>query len=392
MNKKAIAILGGVFLLIIATLGVIIYLRSSSDSDSEMVVEGNVPFPVIPEVDAPVPVEPNPDTDTDQTDVGNESTTRTAGKLTDEAVITPALFFQGNGIAYFNRSGQLFRTDMAVSGSTVLLSNKTELTIPPKTGIEKILWPAIGSSFITESGLGLAKQWSYYNPTTGQYVNLPPQVKSVSWMPTGDKIIFVWVDTNGNASVNKANPDTTEYESISELYNSDTSLSVSPDGRLIAYYRSQNSDPAQNVIFTSTINGADWTNVVAEGYNKGILWSPDSRKILFSKRDPATSKFGLWVVDLGTGQSRSLGVSTVETKAVWTRDSQNIVVAVPISGTAGEGVTQDTIYKINVGSGSRTEFNPGAGIDAQELFLSLDENIVFFRNAQDGYLYYLFVQ
>lgn len=394
MNKKAIAILGGVFLLIIATLGVIIYLRSSSGSDSEsqIVVEGNVPFPVVPEVDVPEPIQPDSGSGENQTNTGAEQVGRGASKLTDEAVITPALFFQGNGIAYFNRNGQLFRTDMAVSGSTVLLSNKTELTIPPKTGINRILWPAVGSSFIAESGLGIAKQWSYYNPATGQYIELPSQVKSVSWMPAGDKIVFVWVDANNNSSVNKANPDTSEYESISELYDSDTVLSVSPDGRLIAYYRSQNSNQTQNVIFTSTINGTDWTNVVADGFNKGVLWSPDSRKILFSKRDPATSKFSLWVVDLATGQSKNLGVSTLESKAVWTRDSQSIVVAVPTSGTAGEGFTQDTIYKIDVGTGSRTEFTPGSGMDAQELFLSVDENILFFRNAQDGYLYYLFVQ
>ncbi len=385
MNKKAIAILGGIFLLIVVTLGVIIYLRSNSEPEPSIVIEDKTPISEQPDLEIPEPVDPQP------TEPETPST-RGASKLTDESVITPALFFQGNGIAYFNRSGQLFRTDMAVSGSTVLLSNKTELTIPPKTGINKILWPAIGSSFLTESGLGLAKQWSYYNPATGQYVDLPSQVKSVSWVPSGDKIIFVWVDANGNASVNKANPDTTGYESIGELYDADTTLSVSPDGRLIAYYRSQNSNPAQNVIFTSTINGTDWTNVVADGYNKGVLWSPDSRKILFSKRDSVTSKYNLWVADLGTGQSKNLGVSTLESKAVWTRDSQDILVATPTSGTAGEGVTQDTIYKINVATGSRTEFNPGSGVDAQELFLSLDENILFFRNAQDGYLYYLFVE
>lgn len=390
MNKKAIAILGGIFLLIVITLGVIIYLRSTSEPDSSIVIDNNTPVAQepdleVPDSETPIPTEPDGG-------IGNTPQTRGASKLTDDAVITPALFFQGNGIAYFNRNGQLFRTDMAVSGSTVLLSNKTELTIPPKSGINKILWPAIGSSFLTESGVGLAKQWSYYNPATGQYFDLPSQVKSVSWMPTGDKIIFVWVDANGNATVNKANPDTSEYESIGELYDSDTMLSVSPDGRLIAYYRSQNSDPVQNVIFTSTINGTDWTNVVTDGYNKGVSWSPDSRKILYTKRDPGTSKYNLWVVDLGTGQSKNLGVSTLESKAVWTRDSQNIVVAVPTSGSAGEGLTQDTIYKINVATGSRTEYNPGSGIDGQELFLSLDENILFFRNAQDGSLYYLFVQ
>jgi hypothetical protein len=32
---------------------------------------------------------------------------------------------------------------------------------------------------------------------------------------------------------------------------------------------------------------------------------------------------------------------------------------------------------------------PGVQLDARELFLSLDENTVFFKNAQDNALYYL---
>ncbi|HMR55099.1 MAG TPA: hypothetical protein PKD34_00705, partial [Candidatus Doudnabacteria bacterium] len=92
MNKKAIAILGGIFILIIGTLGVIIYLRSTGDEEpvtSEETPPVVIQEPVIdfPDFEEPAPV---------------PTTGSGATRLTDEAVITPALFFQGNGIAYFN--------------------------------------------------------------------------------------------------------------------------------------------------------------------------------------------------------------------------------------------------------------------------------------------------
>ena len=312
--------------------------------------------------------------------------------MSDEAVLTPALFFQGNGIAYFNRNGQLFRTEMSVANGTVLLSNKTELTVPSKSGINRILWPAIGNSYITESGLALAKQWSYYNPETGQYVDLPSQIKSLSWMPSGSKIMYVWVDANGNATLNISNPDSTDYQTLTELDDNDIVISVSPDGQTVAFHRTQTTNQAENGIFTVSADGKNWATITREGYNRGMLWSPDSRKLLFTKKDPTTQKYTLWYADLTSGQTRNLGVATSETKAVWTKDSQNIIVAVPTSGIAGEGITSDTFYKINVATATQTQFAPGSGIDGQELFLSLDEQIVFFRNAQDGYLYYLPLQ
>lgn len=384
MNKKAIAILGGIFILIVATLGVIIYLRSTSDSEEQVIVKD--PTTVVDEdpIDFPEFEEPEP--------APTPSPSGQATKLTDDSVLSPALFFQGNGIAYFNRNGQLFRTDMTVDGGTVLLSNKIELTVPPKSGINKVLWPAIGNSYITESGLGLAKQWSYYNPETGQYVDIPAQVKSLSWMPTGDKIMFVWVDANGNATLNIANPDTTGYQALTELDDNDIVINTSPDGQTVAFHRTQTTNQAENGIFTVSSDGKNWNTITREGYNRGMLWSPDSRKLLFTKRDTSTQKYNLWYADLTTGQTRNLGVTTSETKAVWTKDSQNIIVAVPVSGVAGEGVTSDTIYKINVATATQTQYSPGSGVDAQELFLSLDESIVFFRNAQDGYLYYLALQ
>ncbi len=377
MNKKAIAILGGIFILIVGTLGFIIWSRSSKD-DTTPTEE----TPIV--VEEPTEVEEDP--------IEETPSTGQATKLTDEAVITPALFFQGDGIAYFNRQGQLFRTNMSVTGDTVLLSDKTELTVPSKTNISRILWPAVGNSYIAESGSGISKQWSYYNPDTGNYIDLPSQVKSLDWVPSGNKILFVWVGSDGKATLNISDPDTNNYQMLTDLYEPDNEIIVSPDGQTILFYRNQISDQSKNTINSVSIDGKTFKSVVRDGYNKGVLWSPDSKKFLFSRLDPSTQKFNLWVSDITSGEIQSLGVATSPSKAVWAKDSSYIVAGVPTSGIAGQGVTTDSVYKIEISGGTKTEFPPGTDVDVSEPFLSLNGSILFFRNNQDGSLYYHMLQ
>lgn len=375
MNKRAIAILGAIFILIVGTLGFIIWQRSSKDKQEPAAEE----TPVI--VEEPAVEEPQ----------DSPPTPGQATKLTDEAVISPALFFQGDGIAYFNRQGQLFRTNMTIEDSSVLLSDKTELSVPPKGGISKILWPTVGNSYIAESGSGSSRTWSYYNPDSASYVDLPRQVRSVDWNASGNKIFYVWVDNNNRATLNISDPDTKNYQTLASLYDPDVVISVSPDGQAIAFYRTQISDMSRNGIVTVTPDGKTFKGLVRDGYNKEVLWSPDSKKFLFTRYDSSTSRYNLYYFDLLTNESRSLGVATSTTKATWAKDSQSIVVGVPTSGVANSGITTDTVYKIDL-SGTRTEFAPGTNVDVQEPFLNFDGTVLFFRNNQDGSLYYLFLK
>lgn len=378
MNKKAIAVLGAIFILIVATLGFLIYSRSkSNDQDSEA-----LPIVETPVGETPVAEEP---TEPEQPASG-------AVRLTDEPVVSPILFYQGNGISYFNSNGQLFQTDLQVDNGNVLLSNKRERSIQLKSNISRIIWPLAGIGFMAEFNSATKPTWSYYDGQKAAYTDLPPQVYSLDWLPRGDKIIYTWVNSNGKATLNAGNPDTTGYQVLADMHATDNLVSVSPDGKYVLFYRAQTADNTYNPINMVTTDGKAFTAVIKEGYNTGALWSPDSRKFLFTKRDPGTQKFGLWVADISTGEVRNLNVYTSQTKAVWTKDSQSVYVGVPTTGTVGQGLTQDFIHKINVSSAQSQQFNPGIAIDAQNLFLSSNEDALFFRNAQDNSLYYIKVK
>jgi Tol biopolymer transport system component len=369
VNKRAIAILGAIFILIIATLGFLIYNRTKNAEPEVAVI--------------PIVEEPN----TEPPDSPAEPSGR-AIRLSDEAVVSPVLFFQGNGISYFNSSGQLFQTDLQITDTSVLLSNKRELPIVLKPGISRILWPQAGNSFIAEFDAAGKKTWSYYDSARGLYVDLPGQISTIDWMPTGDKIMYVWVN-NGKANLSLANPDASGFQTLTDFFVLDNIIDVSPDGKNVLFYRNQTSDSTKNAINMVSADGKNFSSAVKDGYNRGTLWSPDSKKFLFSRRDPATLKYELWVADVTTGEVRDLGFTTTEQKAVWSKDGQVIYAAVPKTGTAGEGLTQDNIYRLNVSTMDKTELDPGTAVDARDLFLSGSENILFFRNAQDNSLYYI---
>lgn len=374
MNKRAIAILGAIFILIVGTLGFLIYSRSKSNDEPVAEVTEE---PIVEET----PVEP----------IEPEAPSTQAVRLTDDSIISPILFYTGAGISYFASSGQLFQTDLQVDGATALLSNKRELSIALKPNISKIIWPRAGNSFMAQFGTASNPSWSYYDSAQASYVDIPAQVYSLDWMPSGDKIMFVWVDANGKATLNISNPDTTGYQMLTDLYEPDNVISVSPDGANVLFYRTQTTDSTKNTINMVSADGKTFASIVKDGYNIGVLWSPDSKKFLFTKRDSGTQKFGLWMADIATGEVRNLGFYTSIAKVLWSKDGTMVYAAVPTTGIAGQGLTQDAIQRITLSDDQAKDFPLGIPVDAQDLFMNSDETVLFFRNAQDNALYYISV-
>lgn len=415
MNKKAIVILGMIFLLIVGTLGFLVYARYFGGKNQETA--------------AVTPTGNNGGGNTDDTSGNNSDTTNTDTvntstspqplekfvKLTaDQQVISPILFYNGNGVTYLDRNGQVYKSDFEYSSAGSLSLVRTRnLNIVNKSGIRRILWPRTGDDFIAEivsspdtgSSSPARPHFSYFNFSTGVYTDLPRQVKAVEWLPSGDKIMFIWVETdaegNEKATLNIASPHLNDYQEIAELWESDDALSLSPDGLNVALYRTRNTGGV-NKIFSVTADGKVWKDLVKEGYNYGVLWSPDSQKLLFAKREREGRNYQLWFYDLYDGETKNLGVSGVPQKAVWASDSRTVYLAAPRGGSAESidptaldadrgALTADTFYKLDTQSGEKTEIEPPANLtlDARDLFLNPSEDKLFFKNAQDGGLYYL---
>lgn len=374
MNKKAIAILGAIFILIVGTLGFLIYSKYAGSKPSTPSVTNNA-------------------TSTNTSVTQNIASTTPPAfnivQLTSDQVVSPALFFNGTGISYFDHQGNLYQATLQNNNGQMSLASKKQLDIPLKPGITKILWPAKGNDFIAQFTDATGKNtWSYFNSNTGSYTNLPGQVESVDWMPTGDKIMYVWL-SNNKATLNLANPDATNYQKLADMWETDDQLHVSPLGDQALFFETQNT-AANNFINSVTADGKLWKGLVKNGQNFGVLWSPDGQKFLFGKKDPVTQNYQLWAYNLTSGEIKNLGLFTTPDKAVWDSGSNIIYAAVPASGAAGSGLTVDSFYRMNIGTLDKKQYaSSGASLDGRDLFLNATGDKLFFRNAQDGGLYYL---
>lgn len=400
MNKKAIVILGAILLLIVGTLGFLVYSRYSGDNG-----DNTTQPPIDNPNDDTSGTGTNPDDGGADEPITPEPPVEKFIQLTSgKQVVSPVLFYNGNGVTYLDQSGKFFKSDFETSADGLLQLIRTRnLNIESKSGISKILWPKNGDDFMAEVASGGNKSFSYFNFDTGAYVDLPTQVKAVQWLPAGDKILFIWVDKGADgvekASLNIANPDTMGYQQVAELWETDDELYLSPDGLSVILNRTRNTEPANGILMT-TPDGKIWKDLVKEGYNLGVLWSPDSQKFLFSKRERSGRNFQLWLYDLYTGEVKNLGVSGAPQKAVWAQDSRTVYFATPRDsaeiidpanlGSLNGTFTTDAFYKIDTGTLEKTEYLPESfSIDGRDLFLNPGEDKLFFKNAQDGGLYYL---
>ena len=384
MNKKAIAILGAIFILIVGTLGFLIYSKYSGSKTA-------TPPPIV----QPPPVNTTNATPPPQNNLASTTPAQTnppgAVLLTSDQVISPALFFNGQGLSYFDHQGNLYQASLQNNNGQLSLGDKKQLVIPVKAGITKILWPSRGNDFIARlTDVTGNTIWSYFNSSLGVYIDLPPSVESVDWMPTGDKIVFVWVD-NGKGILEVGSPDTKTWQKIGDMYQTDNTVSVSSDGTQVLFYETAN--PAvNNAINSVSIDGKVWKGLVKNGQNLGVLWSPDGQKFLFGKKDPITQKYQLWVYNLTSGEIKGLGLYTTVSKVTWDKDSNVIYAAVPDTGVPGDNsLTVDSFYRLDTSTLDKKHYpsNPGISLDGRDLFLNATSDKLFFRNAQDGGMYYL---
>jgi Tol biopolymer transport system component len=175
------------------------------------------------------------------------------------------------------------------------------------------------------------------------------------------------------------------------MWENDDVLSVSPDGSQLLFYEVANSK-AINPINLVSVDGKLWKGVVKTGFNFGVLWSPDGQKFLFAKKDFNTQKYQLWVYNLASEENKNLGLFTTVDKAVWSKDSNVIFAAVPNSGnTENGGLTVDNFYRMDTSTLDKKQYpqSSESSIDGRDLFLNSLDSKLFFRNAQDGGLYYL---
>lgn len=138
-----------------------------------------------------------------------------------------------------------------------------------------------------------------------------------SWSPDGSLIAFQSVPTPGNidrTAIFTIRPDGSGERQLTDGSSSEGFPAWSPDGRLIAY-------SASNRLWTMTSDGSDSHPLTSCAlpcvYDFAPTWSPNGLHIAFVRQENGGAARRLYVLDVGTGQTRLLtpGVAGADTPA-----------------------------------------------------------------------------
>lgn len=381
MNKKAITILGAIFLLIVGTLGVLIYQRRASTTTTPPpVAETPAPTPSPTPDPTPPPVDPTPAPTPAPTPPPGGQGGLQAIKVSDDEVISPAMFYQGNGIAYFNSQGQLFQADLDSASGQTRLTNKRELAVPAKAGVKKVIWPAAGNNYLVQAENSFGKNvWSVYASDKGVYIDLPAQITAVNWMPDGEQLLYFWLEGD-KTNLNISPVDLSTWQVVTDMWENDDDLTISPDGKTILFWRKGNAS-ATNSINLVTPDGKLFRTVVKDGYNQGGLWSPDSKKFAFNRKGP-NGQLQLWVGNLFTGDVQNMNIEAAVVEVMWSQDSKTLYAP-----SAANGKTQ--LIKIDVPTAESQVISMDTAVSPTELFMTADGKQIFFKDKQGSGLYYV---
>lgn len=157
--------------------------------------------------------------------------------LSGASVLAPVLSYDNNSIWYFNEFGQLYRQEL--DGDRMV----QEYPLPERKNIKFVLWPSEGAYFI----LGTPEARFNYDPLSNQFIQYPPEVKFVDWMPSGQRVLYVWSD-NKEITLSRAYFDLSDHDVLAKLPHSGLRAVSSPNGKSFILYSSSGQDPIYRVI------------------------------------------------------------------------------------------------------------------------------------------------
>jgi len=148
------------------------------------------------------------------------------------------------------------------------------------------------------------------------------------WSPDGARLAFV-SDRSGNFDIYVADVKTREVKQVSTDPSDESSPKWSPDGKSIGFVRSGRQGgiyavPADGSGPPVRVAASDGNNLFGTGI-LGWSWSPDSRWIAFSRRDPTDTR-DIWIVPAGGGKAVNVTYwPGSNTEPEWTSDGKHLL-------------------------------------------------------------------
>ena len=265
----------------------------------------------------------------------------------------------------------------------------------------KALWSPNKDKEITifEDGLGSVSKY-LYDHAINKALPLNKYMESIAWSADGQKIAYHYYnDFTSDNTISISNPDGSNYSIILKTRMKDLTVDW-PRGTEV-FFQEKPSGLVQSSLYSINTLTKSFNEVISDINGLSIKWFIDGSKLIYSKTDSRGENLAIFVANRNGSNSKSLEISTLIEKCTWSQDIRYIYCAIPknISEAKllpddfykGTFAADDEFFKINIETGDKTKLLSDSQMieiyDANDLFLSPQEDYLFFVNKVNGLLY-----
>lgn len=317
--------------------------------------------------------------------------------ISNEGVIAPVVRPEGNKILFYAAlDGKVFSIDFDGGGKNVFSSTILK-------GLSGVTWSADKKKVISEFDGGAKRSVYNYESKIGK--GLGAGMYNLVWSNLGDKLLYQFKNGKTN-ELSSADWDGANWKKIADSPFSHITIAPIPQTSLVTFWNYPASGE-ETTLSAVGILGGEVKRIFGGKFGADYLWAPNGKKALVSFVEKQNgSKINLGFISQDGVTFRDLAIPTLVSKCAWSLDGKTVFYALP--GNAPDGSimpddyrsgkfkTSDTFWKVDTETGEKTRLieleelaKIGAGLDATNLFLSDNEDSLFFVNRQNNHLYRL---
>ncbi len=326
-------------------------------------------------------------------ETANGSYTR-VNSFSPARVIAPVVN-QSGGLNYFNSAeGRFYKIN--ADGSVSQLASERFYAV------QNITWAPGGSAAVLEypDGSNIV-----YDFSKKQQYTLPKELEKFSFSTDAGQLAAAAIGPREeNNWIVTANADGSNIQFVERLGSkiADVDINWSPNGQMVAMYRKNSGNNAQEIIFIGR-NQENFQSLVVNGHGFTGKWSSKGDRLLYSVyRTDNGFKPILQSVQAGGDNAGAgnldLGLATWPEKCALSADGVNAFCGVPDYLPNGSGLypvlandSADSFYKVDLQTGQISVLAEPVGdlnaYSASNVSLSPDEKILFFQDANNGRIY-----